>query len=317
MYNIFCLHLYKQNAMKKIITLLLIILSYSSKSQFYNQYFDGGVLFPPYSSITIHIDNSSENSWQIGRPSKTLFNSSNTSPKAIVTDTLNYYPINDTSTFSFAIPLTNFPWAPIALQWTQKINFDMNLDGGIVEFSNDSVTWENAGWSPYSYQFYGYNPINLDGFGSVNYGFTGTDNTWRDIWLCIDPNYGHQNDTLFFRFTSISDNINTNKEGWMIDNFQARTTVIHPVKETSQIDDIVVYPNISTGMVNIEMKKTKATDKIENIEMIDETGKVVEVFGKTFTKVVLDIKKHKPGLYYFRVTTNNKPKLFKVIYEKN
>lgn len=304
--------------MKKIILLSLITLCYTSKSQFYSQYFDGGILTAPYSSITIHIDNSSENSWQIGRPSKTLFNSANTFAKAIITDTLNYYPVNDSSSFTFAIPLSNFPWAPIAIQWTQKIDFDAPFDGGIVEFSNDSVTWENASWSPYAYQFYGFMPLNLGLVTSANEGgFTGTDNVWRDIWLCIDPTYAHLNDTIFCRFTFYSDNINTNKEGWMIDNFQARTTIIHPVKEISQIDDVVVYPNISTGMVNVEMKKTKPTDAIDNIEMIDESGKVVETFGKNFTKVVLDIKKHKPGLYYFRVTTNNKPKLFKVIYEKN
>lgn len=286
----------------------------SLAQQSYVQSFDG----PQPNSFSVTLVPSTNNTWQIGKPQKTMFNAAKSAPRVIVTDTINSYPVNDVSSFVFGIPLQNSSGNFIyALRWVQKLDLDAGLDGGIVEFSNDKVSWQNAHNNPNSYQFYGFTPASKVTLPSGDYAFSGRDTTWRDLWLCVKSTYAHQNDTLYFRFSLKSDGTQTNKEGWMIDNFRFETTILHPVKEISQLDPVVVYPNITTGMVNIEMKKLRDSDGIDEIELIDESGRVVERYGKNYTKVVLDISNHKPGLYHLRVTIHNKAQLFKLVYEKN
>ena len=51
----------------------------------------------------IHIDTSGQNIWQVGIPQKTYFNSSYSPSRAIVTDTVNDYPVNNYSYFDLYI----------------------------------------------------------------------------------------------------------------------------------------------------------------------------------------------------------------------
>jgi len=278
-----------------------------------NQSFDG----PQPNSFSVTLVPSANNVWQIGKPQKTFFNAAKSAPRVIVTDTINSYPTNNVSRFMFGVPtFTNGYSYFYALRWVQKLDLDTGLDGGIVEISSDQVNWQNAHNNSNVYQFYGFKPANKDTLPSGEFAFSGRDTTWRDIWLCVKSTIVSQNDTLYFRFSLKSDGIQTNKEGWMIDNFMYSTTILHPVKETSELGPVVVYPNITTGIVNVEMKKLKDSDMIDDIELIDESGRVVERFGKNYTKVVLDISNHKPGLYYLKVTTPSKTQSFKLLYEK-
>ncbi|MDA3953800.1 MAG: transposase [Bacteroidales bacterium] len=43
----------------------------------------------------MYFDSSEPPIWQIGTPNKTFFDSAYSSPNAIITDTVNYYPINN------------------------------------------------------------------------------------------------------------------------------------------------------------------------------------------------------------------------------
>lgn len=303
--------------MKKTLLFLFLLQLSAVNAQSYYQDFDGFYTNPGYSLI-MGITSGTANIWQIGAPQKTLFNAPASQPRVIITDSSNTYPVNNTSTFTFvALNLLNSPF-PYALQWKQKLDMDQGKDGGIVEFSiNSGNTWQNAHNNPNVYQFYGFQPGNKDTLNTNDYCFSGTDNVWRDIWLCLAPTIANQNDSILFRFTFKSDSVNTNKEGWMLDNFIAHTTIMHPVKEISQIDNIVVYPNITNGIVNVEMKKRAAGDMIQNIELYNGEGKRLEAYGQNYTKVVLDISKYRAGIYYLHVTINNRINKFKVLYEKN
>jgi hypothetical protein len=299
--------------MQKLFILLFFCSIFTNlKSQF--QYFEG--LVSAY-DLSVSISTSTNNIWQKGRPQKTLFSSASTTPNVIVTDTINYYPKNNISSF-IVVGKQMFVAGIPKLQWKQKLNMDAKKDGGIVEFStNSGITWQNAHNNPNVYQFYGFQPANKDTINTNEYCFSGTDNVWRDIWLCLPYSIASLNDTILYRFTFKSDTINTNKEGWMIDNFFFQNTIVHPVKEISNIDDLVVYPNVTNGIINVEMKKTSQTDMIDNIELVNEEGKIIERYGQNYTKVVLDISNHKTGLYYLKVTINKKVNKFKILYEKN
>jgi hypothetical protein len=268
----------------------------------------------------VTIQTSSTNIWQIGKPQKTLFSSASTTPNVIVTDTINYYPPTNVSTFTFAM-VNSFPWGPgsiMALRWKQKLDMDQGLDGGLVQYStNSGNTWVNSMNNTALYNYYGWLPANKDTLPSGEYCFSGTDNVWRDIWLCMGPPTATLNDTILFKFMFKSDAINNNKEGWMIDNMMGYFTMIHPVKQASQAEYLNVYPNITNGMLNVEAKKYKDDDAILKMELVNMEGKVVETFGHNKLKVVLDISKHPPGLYHLNVVTNVKSTSHAIVLEKN
>ncbi len=284
-----------------------------ASGQIRSQFFDG----IPMNSLPVTIGSGTNNIWQIGQPQKTLFSSASSTPNVIITRTTNPYPVGNTSSFTvFALPAQMN--TPYVLQWKQKLDMDAKKDGGIIEFSNNSgTTWQNAHNNLNTYQFYGFQPANKDTINANVYCFSGRDTTWRDIWLCVKPAFATQNDTLLFRFTFKSDSTDNQKEGWMIDNFTAHQTILHPVKEISDLGDLVVYPNVTTGIINVEMRKRSDNDMISNIQLYNNEGKLVEVFGPNYTKVVLDISRHKPGLYYLNVTINKKMSRHKIVYEKN
>ena len=72
----------------------------------------------------LEIGNSANNIWQIGVPQKTFFNSSYSLPNAIVTDTLNNYPINNYSYFDLYIGEFNFPYYYSQMCFEMKHKFD-------------------------------------------------------------------------------------------------------------------------------------------------------------------------------------------------
>src|SRR5687768_4104081 len=108
--------------MKKIyLTVLLLFSTFISvRSQWlFTQYFDGADTAYE-SSLNISIDTAAGNIWQIGIPQKVIFDSAATVPNAIVTDTINNYPVNNTSTFTISVLNQFASWGVLAFQWMQK-----------------------------------------------------------------------------------------------------------------------------------------------------------------------------------------------------
>ncbi len=281
-----------------------------------HQYFDGADTSLS-NSIIIKLDTASTNIWQIGRPHKTIFHAASTLPKVIVTDTSNYYPNKNISRFSF-YTTGYFSTQIFALRWKQKLDMDKKKDGAIVEFStNSGQSWNNTLNNSNVYQFYGFNQLNKDTLTTGEFALSGRDSTWRDMWLCLSPTVLSLNDTLYFRYTFKSDSINTNKEGWMIDNFIAQTTVVHPVKSISAPQPIAVYPTNTSGILNIELQIHTKGNAILNVEVIGSDGKILERIAPNNLKTILDISNQLPGTYIIRVTTNSNVMSFPIILEKN
>jgi hypothetical protein len=281
----------------------------------YNQYFDGEDTSAS-NSLIIRFDTSGSNLWQIGRPQKIIFDSSATLPNAIVTDTVNIYPINNTSSFNFTVvPWIN--WGLLAVQWKEKLDMDLHHDGGIIEYSVDAgQTWSNVFNNPGVYNFYGYLPQNQDTLLTGEYALSGTDSSWRDVWFCVDMSWIGLQDSIMLRFTFKSDSIDNNKEGWMIDNMMAHVSLMHPVKETDKKDYMSVYPNPTKDILNIEMEKIQDFHIIEEMQFIDPSGKIVAEWKNIPTKFWFDTKKYAAGLYYLKVKTNLKSETIPVLVKK-
>lgn len=304
--------------MKKIILLFITILFFSltgfSQETFY-QYFDGADT-SSWNSLIIKLDTSTENIWQIGPPQKDIFDTAATIPNVIVTDTFQYYPTDNISSFSYGLPEGIFYWGILALQWKQKLDMTPEHDGGIIEFWNfQAVEWQNVFNNPYVYAFYGFDPSNADTLLSGEYAFSGTDTNWRDIWLCFDATWLSYMDSLKFRYSFKSDTIPEDKEGWMMDNFMAHITIIHSVNEKEQEQYVDIWPNPSSARVNINLRKTDEFHIIEKMELYNITGSLMQTYEYIPTRFFIDVSNYPNGIYFLKVQSNIETEIVRIIVQ--
>lgn len=311
--------------MKGTLTLTLLILwqiaIHAQPSTIY-QYFDG-LDTSALSSITYQIDTpTTSNIWQVGPPQKTVFNSATTAPNVIVTDTINTYPSNNHSSFTIgfdAFSAMGWPNGIMAFRWKQKLDMDPGKDFGLVEFSIDNgLSWQNAFGNPYVYNFYGFNTDNVDTLnlnGQDIIGFTGHDPVWRDVWLCYNGAWLGFSDSIKVRYTFVSDSIDNQMDGWMLDNMQAHRTFIHTVSSAPNEAPIALSPNPTNGILNIEMKSMSETQLIDLMELVDVNGAILNSWKSIPSKFFIDLREYSKGLYFVRTTTLGKTNIGYVILE--
>lgn len=303
--------------MKKTLPLFfLLVMPFIGHAQDWYQYFDGGDT-SVFNSLQILLDTAETNVWQIGIPQKVIFDSAATFPNAILTDTIAPYPVDAHSSFvaKGGADVNIWFWGVLAVRWTQKLDLEQGKDFGLVEMSwDEGETWENAFDNPYVYNFYGFNEENVDTTEDGTIGFSGTDSLWKDIWLCYDMSmFGEEFPDLRIRYTLVSDSVDTEQEGWMIDNMMMHLTYVHTISEKQQEKYMKVYPSPTTGRVHIETKKFMEYHIIESMELVSITGQVMEQFGKRPTRTFVDLGHHPAGTYFLRVQTNKQTETFPVI----
>ncbi len=302
---------------KTLLLVFLLGLIHSGISgQFYYQDFDQ-IDNPDVVPIVI---DSSSTLWQIGVPQKNLFDAAYSPVNALVTDTLLPYPVSDTARFYITLPLTeeiywSYYWSNVAaVKWMQKLDID-SLDGGMVEFSIDQgVSWENAFTSAYTYNYYGYEFDNVGELSDGNLAFSGSDNTWREVWLCFQFGWLFEStDTLRLRYSFISDSIPGTSEGWMIDNFTIEPTFVHTVEKSDAPNYMTIYPNPTNDKIHIAVKNVPGYHIIKSIELVSEQGVVVKRYGISPTKFFIDVSDIHPGKYLLNITTNLSTEVHRVI----
>lgn len=299
---------------KLLYTFLFLFISGSCFAQFYRQYFDGADTAAS-NSIRVLLDQDTSNIWQIGNPNKMVFDQAATNPNAIVTDTVNYYPVNNISRFIIKVPL-DYNWGVFALQWKQKLDLDV-AEGGIIEYTTDSGnTWVNVFNNPYVYNFYGFNTSNAGYLFTGEEGFVGVDTTWRDVWLCFDFSWTSQfmvNDTIMIRYSFKSDSIVNSKDGWMIDNMIAHSTIIHTINEKKTDKYLSVYPTPASDNIYIEAQKIQDFHIIEHMVLLNSSGQVVEEWRNIPTKFFINAKKYSSGMYHLKIRTNIRSEVLPVL----
>jgi len=219
----------------------------------------------------IIIDTTNHNNiWQIGHPNKILFNAALSIPNAIVTDTISSYPINNNS--QFIIKAMYGSYFNCYLVFYFKINTDSLKDFGTIEASGDyGATWVNIIKNPHQYGFT-WSVTNaatgaLISMPPDTIPFTGTSSGWYQFSFATSDASIISNDTVLYRITFHSDNIQENKEGWMIDNisygiwegineFGDNSTTItpNPLTTSTQITFDKTYHNISFSLYDIQGK---------------------------------------------------------------
>lgn len=251
--------------MKPVLLLFLSFYSFTVQAQLvYLQSFE---FEDTVTTSVVHIDtvNYPGNIWQIGTPQKTVFNAAYVGSRAIVTDTVNTYPINDTSVFYMKIaswqPITpgNSWYGPlIEVEFRYQLDKDSG-DFAILELSRDSgQTWVNY-----------LDDSLLEPMWSVLPDFDTSTNGW--VFAQLNQYYLFNvpedlTDSLYLRFTFISDSNDSQKDGWMLDHFHFQY-FFSSVNDIQNNNLISIYPNPSTGRIKIQSTTNtpKASIQIFNL----------------------------------------------------
>lgn len=234
--------IYKTHFMKPLITLLLVsglfITARAQQPVTWCNFEDSCNSHFIIDSVSHH-----HNSWQIGRPAKAVFDSAFSAPNVIVTDTVAPYPVNDTSVFTLSFPgflPVNSPWWLMDIQFAYQLDRDSS-ELAIIELSSDS----GQHWSI----------VNSDTFGNAwtQYHSLGPlhDTSQWDGYYMSFPQGGVLHGNYMLRFTFISDSVQTNKDGWELDDFMFEYWM-EGVNEVKKIKLVDVFPNPSSGAVQLQ-----------------------------------------------------------------
>ena len=285
----------KTNTMKKFYFLLFCILTII-KSNGQDTIYSIAYNFPqPISNFEdrdtanyFYIDSTQANNiWQIGIPSKIIFNSAYSVPIAIVTDTLNPYPNGNTSSFEFVIKSDDATF----ISFWHRFNTDSLSDGGVIEVSTGlDSSWINIIDDLQLTLTNFYSSSSTISSNNNNAGFT-SNSDWIHSTI-----YGYGIDFKRFRFTFTSDNTNTNKEGWMIDNFDFTClgTGINDVLANSPIH---IFPNPTSNFISVRLDNHI---QFKTATIKDITGKII----LTTSMSSIDLSKFQSGLYIIEVLTD-------------
>lgn len=296
--------------MKKSTLLLLVLLLFNNAADSTSRYtWECFMSFEfPIScgADTLHIDTVSNpnNCWEIGTPNKATFDSAYNSAKAILTKLNTTYPVNDTSSFiishqaDYALDLFGYMW----INAYYKIDSDTLTDCGTVEFSPDNGnTWidllqDTTYYQMGLYRWYPYKPV-----------FSGRQPGWQIFDLQInDINHVfniHLGDTVLFKFTFISDSVQTFKDGWMFDNIDVNDWW-EGIADVNKLNShLTIFPNPVSSQTII---KSDIVLKNASLDIYDVCGKKVDELNNLSGNTVL-YKRHNlsKGIYFIQITEKN------------
>lgn len=260
----------------------------------------------------LNIDTSNQNVWQIGTPAKNILNSAFSAPNAIITDTINSYPVSNHSYFDFCFDASS--WFSMVVSFKHKFDTDTLEDGGYIEISYDrGITWHNVLDDPTVNPLEGFYTENLytsqDSLNNGINGFSGTSSDWiytRIQWIWVLPVKSMSVDTITLRFNFTSDSIQNNKEGWLIDNLTVSYSDIG--SNTNEIEifstDINIFPNPMTEEATIYFNNLQ-NEYIE-AKIFNSVGQLVKQIPiKNDSSFNISKENLLPGNYYVQLRSKN------------
>jgi hypothetical protein len=251
------------------------------------------------------------NCWQIGTPSKILFDSAVSAPFAILTDSVHPYPVNNLSSFEVKIlSHGDTCWGIGWMRFLHKYDFEPGKDGGFIEVRYDADTnWTNIilDTDPEIYangiNFYSSTDTisgNIPAFTGISDGWVESQFQWA--WEIGVKSFFH--DSLTIRFSMKSDSFQTNQEGWMIDNLFLE---LHGC--TGSIED----PDLGTRSSEISPNPVKdrsflifknESGKEAIAFFYDMNGKIMKKVVTCSDKISLTNSDFQDGIYTYKIFTD-------------
>lgn len=315
--------------MKKLYTaaIFALLVTSAGAQKNYGDLYPKDSIFFEYNTIPYQIDNNQPgNIWQVGIPQKTFLYQGYSMPLAITTDTLQNYPVNNTSSFSFTIfDTSQFTscFGATYFEFKQRFDTDTINDFGIVEYSFDNgLTWNPAKdtfdlWPWPRFHWMAYKSLNSGHNYPGTPTSTGRSDGWilsRFVWEWLLPVKGSEDhpDTIIVRFTFHSDGSPENREGWEIDDI-----VTGCMDVGSGVDEISIPAEIAPNpMADHSVLTTSAANSGASFVLYNSTGNLVykDVLGKdgSLTLYRNDLP---PGEYLWRIMKNNASAVGKLILQ--
>lgn len=292
---------------------LFIILWSTSLVRSQNYYFinfDGNDSLPWFYSYSLYKDTISNpnNIWQIGAPQKVNFTSAKSLPNAIVTDTVNTYPVNDTSTFilEHRVDLGAFMPCFFELRGWYSVDSDTLTDYGLIELSADGgASWINLLENDYVYALN--NPVNVSTLPWPV--LTGNSTGWKNFQIELQgllqeldlmDNLTINESDVFFRFSFISDGIQTNKDGLMFDSLYVID--VPPINlEKRNLEVLMVYPNPSQN--HFMLTHSNGLPAFFDLQLFDSSGKRIKSYENASSSDKFDCSELARGRYLLLIRT--------------
>lgn len=278
--------------MKAIVIICLFSVTCYSQAQNYESYHLTFEDTAHYGKLFIDTISYPDNIWQIGSPQKNILNEAFSPPNVIVTDTINPYPVNDTSIFK-VIHRVNIALAHeqrMELSGHYKVDCDSLEDFGMIEYSPDNgITWlDMINDQPFVWD--SQKPV-LTGLSDWTYFYV----SFND--LGYDLEFG---DTVQFRFIFMSDSIQNNRGGLMFDDLLFNDFFEGVDSRIYGEFNSLVYPNPTVKWLTIEFDNKYLS--LVNLEIMDAAGKLISNFsGGQKGYFEIDISSFRPGSYFYRL----------------
>lgn len=260
------------------------------------------------STLDLEIDTSSQNLWQIGVPNKPFFDTAYSAPNAIFTDSINPYASDVNCYFDVIIPNDTYGMNKI-ISFKHKYETDTLVDGGYIEVSYDmGQNWNNVihDDTVHSVEYLGFENMysENDTLKDNHFGFSGTSEEWittRIQWVWALPIKSSIPDTIIVRFNFISDNMQTNKAGWMIDDIViSYGEFFGSVEEYDNQNAYEFFPNPMDNHATIQFNNPDQSDC--QLVIFDQTGRIVRSNDKTRTnEFKFGRDELNSGIYYFQI----------------
>ncbi|WP_306643878.1 T9SS type A sorting domain-containing protein [Sanyastnella coralliicola] len=302
---------------------LFVLTSLYSIAQEWEEYQDD-TLFTfetPFEHVLIPSDSS--NLWVIAQPNKIKLDTAFTPQLALITDSINNYPINNHSSFDLILSSelnttsVYFDYG-FFVEFQHKMYSDTLTDGGYIEASYDGgetfeniidqpsadVYWDVSPWNDFEYtNFNLYTDDDTLYNGERGYSgcfdWTQTNFGWGYIPVAPSGLLSTQVDTIILRFNFISDSLDTQKEGWMIDNFRFYAVDFGGFIGGPADANFTVGPIPAQQQVTVNFPVPYGQLRYE---VYDLQGKVVKEIAESGTQAsVIDIDDLPNGLYILRI----------------
>ena len=261
------------------------------------------------------------NIWQVGTPSKPFFGTALSPPNAIMTDTVNPYPVSNRSSFEIRNidPSTFFVHNFTTLTFDHKYQTTAGHDGGAIEVSYDGINWQNflvdtvyqnhsecgIGQPPYASNLYS----NTDTLYNGENGLSGTSSGWitSTIFWCwflpVSPDrsgWPPMPDSMYIRFTFYSDGIIESNDGWIIDNIRIVGSDPSGIDELLLNNAFTISPNPAHDNFKINLNKP-ALPGILHLSIYNIFGEKV-YYGTVEKKdEIINSAEFVPGFYFIRI----------------
>jgi hypothetical protein len=276
------------------------------------------------SIIQYSTDSSFSTHWQMGTPSKTIFDSAYSTNKAMVTDTLNPYQPNSHTWFE--IPFVpniylpfNEPICPLNICFQHKLDIDEGYDVGWIDIRDNDQLFnigEFNGWNILSGSNYLYFESQMENAywagdtlpnGQSGYITNVTDWTrscYSLYWIGLGVERAF--DTLYFRFNFVSDSASTGlHDGWIVDDIEIGKGFGFCGGGIDELDKLVsIYPNPADDYFVLHSMYEFTHGKMEIVNMLGEIQLSKEL--EYDESIFVSLAQLNTGAYFVRFNLDGK-----------